>query len=332
MTTIYLIRHCEAYGNIHRRLDGIRDTDITSLGRKQIEYLTKRFSEVHIDAVYSSNLIRAVKTAAGIANEVGCSHYRINELHERKMGIFEGSSWHEVKSVYPEVFQEWQSDFDNYVIPNGESYCEAGERFALCLEEICCKNDGRTIAVVAHSMVIKAFLEKVMGENVPYGNNTAVTLMKSSEPGKYDLIYINDDSHLPEQIRISRQRWAKGGSKLEDYSLRYEYIYDDAPSCTMLDKKSVNVRAYEHDAVVGYMTLLCKNDYMTVKGLFIPPEWRKNGFATQLIGEALYSAKKKGCKQLHVEFPQYNNSVAALFNKNGLLTKDNFAYIIYAKD
>lgn len=328
MTRLYLIRHCEAYGNIHRRLDGVRDTDITALGEKQIGYLAERFRTIPVTAVYSSGLVRAVKTAASIAAVTGAAHTKIADLHEREMGIFEGASWYEVKAVYPEVFHAWQADFNGFVLPGGESSRSGGERLAACLDRLCKESKGGTIAVVSHSMVIKAFLEALRGgESVPFGNNTAVSCMDVSD-GKYTIRYINDDSHLPEEIRIGRQRWAKGGAKLEDYSLRYAYEYGSGPRCTVCGSDAVCVRAYEHDVPVGHMTFRPRGETADVEDLYVQPEFRRQGFATQLVGEAMYSAKRLGCRQLRLSICQSDAAVEGLIRKNGLLTMGNFAYIL----
>ena len=49
MTDIYLIRHCEAQGNVLRQLQGITDADVTELGKKQLKALSKRFEFVTYD-------------------------------------------------------------------------------------------------------------------------------------------------------------------------------------------------------------------------------------------------------------------------------------------
>ena len=55
MTTIYLIRHAEAEGNLHRRIHGWYDALITENGFAQIKALEDRFRDIHIDAVWSSD-------------------------------------------------------------------------------------------------------------------------------------------------------------------------------------------------------------------------------------------------------------------------------------
>ena len=63
MTSIYIVRHCEALGNVMRIFQGLTDLDISENGAKQLEYLKERFSGIQLDKVYSSPLIRTRKTA-----------------------------------------------------------------------------------------------------------------------------------------------------------------------------------------------------------------------------------------------------------------------------
>ena len=63
MTTVYLIRHAEAEGNLYRRVHGWYDSLITENGYRQIAALRGRFADVPIDAVYSSDLFRTMTTA-----------------------------------------------------------------------------------------------------------------------------------------------------------------------------------------------------------------------------------------------------------------------------
>ena len=66
MTTVYLIRHAEAEGNLYRRFQGWHDGLITEKGTQQIEALAARFADIPIDAVYSSDLRRTMTTAGAI--------------------------------------------------------------------------------------------------------------------------------------------------------------------------------------------------------------------------------------------------------------------------
>ena len=46
MTNIYMVRHCEAMGNVKRLFQGSTDLDISETGEKQLEYLNRRFEEI----------------------------------------------------------------------------------------------------------------------------------------------------------------------------------------------------------------------------------------------------------------------------------------------
>ena len=50
MTTLYLIRHAEAEGNLYRRIHGWYDALVTPNGLRQIEALEGRFAGVPVDA------------------------------------------------------------------------------------------------------------------------------------------------------------------------------------------------------------------------------------------------------------------------------------------
>ena len=59
MTTIYLIRHAEAEGNLYRIAQGQKNSNLTDRGWRQVRALEKRFADIHVDAVYSSDLYRS---------------------------------------------------------------------------------------------------------------------------------------------------------------------------------------------------------------------------------------------------------------------------------
>ena len=50
MTTIYLVRHAEAEGNVYRRCHGQYNALLTGKAYRQIEALARRFDDVKIDA------------------------------------------------------------------------------------------------------------------------------------------------------------------------------------------------------------------------------------------------------------------------------------------
>ena len=51
MTTVYIIRHAEAEGNVYRRCHGQYDSLLTPRAYEQLPCLAKRFADVPLDAV-----------------------------------------------------------------------------------------------------------------------------------------------------------------------------------------------------------------------------------------------------------------------------------------
>ena len=80
MTTIYLIRHAEAEGNLYRIAHGHYNSCITDdRGCRQIRALAERFRDVPVDAVYASDLIRTQTTAQALQNSCNVAFAQIAE-------------------------------------------------------------------------------------------------------------------------------------------------------------------------------------------------------------------------------------------------------------
>ena len=309
MTTIYLIRHCEAQGNLHRRIHGIFNSDITPKGQRQLAYLQKRFSNVSLDAVYSSNLTRAQKTAECIAVTKGMKVLVEPQLHERSMGVWEDYSWHEVKRRYPAEFAAWRTSPYTYQIQGGESEEQGGLRLYAAITELAQKNRGKTIAVVAHSMVIKIFQQIVTGcgyEETGWGENTSVSMLRVGDDNKMSFDYRNDASHLPlELTALAKQKWSKGSSSLSSYSL--EYVEANLKLCALiLGEKLVRERlpisncvvGIEDGEPVGLVGTAQTGKHYELTWLFVREDKRRCGYGSQLVGEMEYRLMGNGAETL----------------------------------
>ena len=86
MTTMYLIRHAEAEGNLYRIAQGQHDSRITDWGYRQIAALAERFRGEHIDAVYASDLTRTCVTAGAVAATHGLPIPKCSGLRKTTAG------------------------------------------------------------------------------------------------------------------------------------------------------------------------------------------------------------------------------------------------------
>lgn len=126
MTTIYLIRHAEAEGNLYRRIHGWYDALVTENGWKQIQALETRFAGVHVDAVWSSDLYRTCATARAVYVPKGLELHTDPDLREINMGRWEDRTWGEVRQTEGERLLQFNHSDPAWVAPGGESLGDVG--------------------------------------------------------------------------------------------------------------------------------------------------------------------------------------------------------------
>lgn len=228
MTSIYLIRHAEAEGNLFRRAQGHWNGKITVRGKKQIDALAERFKDVRIDAVYSSDLDRAVETAGAILRGRDVPFKCTPLLREINMGVWEGESWGNITYRWPEQMYNFNNEPERWHVPGCESFDAVQSRMRDCMYELAAEHEGGTIAAVSHGMAIKILLMGVLGihsgdgQPMLHGDNTSVSLLQVDNTG-IKAVYYNDNSHLSEELStFAQQRWWRDTTKDDPTSLRFE--------------------------------------------------------------------------------------------------------------
>lgn len=206
MTTIFLIRHAEAEGNVYRRCHGIYDSLLTPKAYEQLPHIAKRFDGVHLDAIYASNLYRARHTAKAIADRKGMKVIIRPELHEIDMGAWEDRTWAILPRLAPEQYATWRSRPWECTVPDGEGVLQAGDRVLAELHRIAKARDGQTLAVVSHGSAIRSILCRVLKlapeqiVDIGWGDNTCVAKLLFADDGSVHAEYWNDASHLPQEL------------------------------------------------------------------------------------------------------------------------------------
>ncbi len=128
MTEIILARHGETEWNVGEIFRGRIDIELNETGIKQAELLAEYLSDVEIDAIYSSPLKRALRTA-----EVIASHHKLEVeiapgIIDLDFGQWQGLSLQEVTDKYSGLYAEWLSRPDRVKMPAGESLNDVRER------------------------------------------------------------------------------------------------------------------------------------------------------------------------------------------------------------
>ena len=130
MTTIYLIRHAEAEGNLYRIAQGQANSSITDRGERQIQALARRFADIPIDAVYASDLYRTCATARAVYVPRGMELHTDPDLREINMGRWEDRTWGEVRQTEGERLLQFNHSDPAWVAPGGEGLGDVGARAA----------------------------------------------------------------------------------------------------------------------------------------------------------------------------------------------------------
>ena len=227
MTTIYLIRHAEAEGNLYRRIHGQYDSLVTVRGKKQIAQLARRFDGVTVDHVYSSDLSRARATAGAILGGRPLTLSVMKELREVAMGAWEDRTWGEVERFEPEQLQFFNNDPSRWQVEGCEDFDSLQRRITAALREIASRHDGKTVAVVSHGSAIRSFMCGVYGvpptdiQRVKHFDNTAVSLLRIGG-GSIEVDYAGDNSHLPEELStFAHQKWWRENTTFDSTNVRF---------------------------------------------------------------------------------------------------------------
>ena len=162
MTEIYLIRHTEAEGNLYRAMQGHWDGDVTATGLREIDALAERMRGVKIDALYSSDLRRAMLTAGAIRRTHPLELHTLRELREINVGPWEARFFADVAREDPERMELFIHHAEQFSLPGAESYDDVRRRAAAALVRIAEENEGGTVAVVSHGVTIRCLLSYML--------------------------------------------------------------------------------------------------------------------------------------------------------------------------
>ena len=207
LTKIYVIRHGESVGNLHRICLGHTDLDLTDLGLKQAECTAEALSEVKFDAIYSSDLIRAVHTAEPHAKIRGLEVKTSDNFRELYFGEWENASVAYLKEEHHEEFMiGWRQNFGTFTAPDGESVVHMAERMAEGLKNIARTHVGGIILVASHAAAIRALWGKISGykpsewaDAYPFPTNASYSVLEC-ENGVLKPVSYSNDGHLGDLV------------------------------------------------------------------------------------------------------------------------------------
>lgn len=162
-TIIYLVRHGESEHNVNDIISGQVNPQLTARGREQAKNKRHNFKDVQFDAVYTSDLDRAVHTAELLVDDKVHPDNKLAALRELSYGSFEGK--HAIRLAPGSAKKVLLSDDKKWHykhVPDMESDHEVVERYVSALRELAEKHKGQTILIVTHGTAIRNTMRKLL--------------------------------------------------------------------------------------------------------------------------------------------------------------------------
>jgi broad specificity phosphatase PhoE len=202
---LLLIRHGESTWNHEHRIQGQLDPPLSDRGRHQAALLARRLSGRRAQAIYSSDLKRAMETAAPIEKGTGLTAQPTPGLREVFLGEWEGLHNEELVERYPDAWAKWTVEPNWDLVPGGEGGDEFEARIVAALEAVLERHPHGEAIVVTHGGVIQVALHYVVGRPsrglFPFRiSNASITVIEKRE-GRLVIGGVNDVGHLEAEAR-----------------------------------------------------------------------------------------------------------------------------------
>ena len=162
-TTIYLVRHAESESNKAGLASGHHDNPaLTDKGKIQAAETREQLKHIGHDAVYTSDLIRAVQTAEIIHGKEVPDQNKLKQLREKDLGDVDGMSMKYLHDIYYATIELPENDRWYYRHnPKAETDGEVGDRLLREVSELAGKHPGETIIIVTHGICIRTILMRL---------------------------------------------------------------------------------------------------------------------------------------------------------------------------
>lgn len=212
-TEFWVVRHGESTWNVLGRYQGQADVPLSLEGRLQAAMLAERLTGQPFDAVYSSDLSRALETALIVAErltapvEAGRGRFvplpvQLDPgLREIDVGILSGKDTPQLRLEHADYLEALRADPWATPRPGGESMKDLYARSGASFQGMRQRHPGGRVLVFTHGGVVRVAVGLALGGVVHEAwarlsvTNTSVTrILLTAEGGT--LLGFNDSAHL----------------------------------------------------------------------------------------------------------------------------------------
>ncbi len=165
-TTFYIVRHGETNWNVQKIMQGHKDIPLNDNGIFQAQESAKQFAQIKFDRVFTSDLIRASKTAELLVAEKNLAVAATKLLREMTFGKYEGYKAEKFREELRDQLAKanklkGEARFKYRLAEGIETLEEAAQRALRFLRETALAYPGETILAVSHGGIIRSLLFKL---------------------------------------------------------------------------------------------------------------------------------------------------------------------------
>ncbi|HYH03670.1 MAG TPA: alpha-ribazole phosphatase, partial [Bacillota bacterium] len=146
----YLVRHGSTMMNEKGVYQGWTDAPLSETGKQQCEVVKAKLRQVSFDAIISSPLERAVRSAQIITGKNRDRIMTKEALKEFNFGVWEGLNHKEAAAQYPREWEAWCADWQHSGPPRGENFLNFYQRVEQGYHELLRSNGDETVLIVSH--------------------------------------------------------------------------------------------------------------------------------------------------------------------------------------
>jgi len=166
--TFYIVRHGETDANVKKIFQGHLDYVLNERGEWQAKEAGRKFKKIYFDKAFSSDLVRAKRTAELILLEKNLAVETTKRLRERRFGRYEGKPYEYTDPELDVLIKKFgrlsaEEQFRFKYRRETESDEELSSRMLTFLRELAVTYRGKTILIVSHGGIMRATLLKLVG-------------------------------------------------------------------------------------------------------------------------------------------------------------------------
>lgn len=205
MLKIYIARHGQNEDNANGILNGHRDMPLTAVGERQAHELADGIKDIGFtfDAVYTSPLLRAKRTAEVVCETLGLAEPTVlDSLIERDFGTMTGELASDIERLCaPDIVK---TDTITYFLspPGAETFPDLLERASRALDYIRAEHQSGTVLLSTHGDFGKMLYASYYG--LPwldmltlfhFGNCELLLLAEGANPNEPHVVKIEQHNH-----------------------------------------------------------------------------------------------------------------------------------------